>query len=246
MVEQKAEEAEKGAKKNDANNPPVPPIVGIDQEPHTAGPKGRQQNNAGDLAQQIRHTDHIIAASAAITALLTLVLAIFTGLQAYSFIESERAFLVVRDIHFKHGNPTLDADGYDIVMLIENSGKHVAKVTKINLTNGFFIKKKGLPDVPPNGALLSKIVPPIVPGQDLTVYLHAELPVNLEISAVERLAGVLDGTIPLRTFGFIEYDRGYPWPWPGKIGFCQDYVPMTRRENVSFETCDKGAYTYTE
>jgi hypothetical protein len=58
-----------------------------------------------------------------IVGLFTIVLAILAGVQAYSFIESERAFLTVQGVDFANGEPTIAPHGLSLVVTLKNVGK---------------------------------------------------------------------------------------------------------------------------
>lgn len=161
-------------------------------------------------------------------------------------IESARAFLVVPNMEFVHGDPTADPDGYSIVFTIKNVGKHTAVVNTLNVKPSFFIKRKTLSETPDYaGSAIQKTIPPIAPDSVLTVSAIADPPSFPDISGAVRLAGVLAGDIPLRIFGFLAYDLGYPSDRGGITGFCYEYIPHNHRRNVTFETCDSPNYTYT-
>lgn len=251
MVEQKPEEANKRDEQPDAGNPPVP-AVGPNQAPNASGIQRGQANQGGNFAQQIKHTDHIIARSAIVTAVLTFVLAILAALQAYSFIESERAYLVVDNVAFKHIEPSLAPDGLDLVIAVKNVGKHLALVTKFAVKPLFGTQHKELPETPNyEGGILGKVVPPIVPTGQITVNAHSmgirPLPGQRDedVSATNIIIGVINGDIPLWIIGFLDYDLGYPWFHQGAVGYCQQYIPEKSRVGDNrFETCNSPKYTY--
>jgi hypothetical protein len=66
------------------------------------------------------------------------------------------------------------------------------------------------------------------------------------MTAEQRLAGILSGEIPVRAWGFIEYNTGYPNWRAGKTGFCFEYIPQSQRISAqSFKVCNKQNYTYS-
>src|SRR5271167_1891828 len=148
MVEQENQKQNESGKPQNAEQSQSPSMFGTNGTPQSSDEQSKKKYNANNLAEQIRHTDHVIAWSAGITACLTLVLAIFTGLQAYSFIESERAYLIVDNIAFRHSEPTLDFDGLDLVITIKNVGKHMALVTTLDILPLFGTNHKELPNIP--------------------------------------------------------------------------------------------------
>jgi hypothetical protein len=174
------------------------------------------------------------------------VLALSTVFQVLAFIHSERAYLIISDIRFLHSEPTADPDGYDLVMIIKNIGKHVALISELEIKPAFFVIRKTLPEIPNyNIGTIEKVVPPIVPDKDVTVHIHAKGVTNSTITDEERLRGVISGDIPVRVFGYVEYDIGYLSFSKGIIGFCFEYIPRgTRPDITTFETCNDKNYTY--
>lgn len=170
---QKSEEIPKGQKEDDSERSPAP-TVNTSETPHSQTEQDGQTKQTRDLAEQIKHTDRVIAWSAGITAVLTFVLAILAGVQAYSFIESERAYIIVTAISFRHAEPTLDTDGLDLVVNIKNVGKHIGLISTFNIKPLFFSgKTKILPEMPQyDVGFIEKVVPPILPDSQTTVNVH--------------------------------------------------------------------------
>jgi len=246
MAEQETDEVNKKPKGGNAEYPTktaVPP----DQEIKPKPPDGGQGDEVSRLEQQMGRSERGMLRSTVVTAVFTGVLTLLAFIQAYSFIESERAFLILEDLRFLHVEPTSEPDGYDLILKVKNVGKHTAIVSEFDLRPGFFVIHKTLPDVPPyDGAKIDTLIPPVGPDEIKTINAHAIVKPSKNISDADRLAGVLSGDVPLRVFGFIEYDIGYPSFRSGKLGFCQEYVPISRRKNgPPFETCNHPAYTYT-
>jgi hypothetical protein len=129
MTEQKTEEKDKAAKEGDSSDTPIP-ALGPNEAPYTNPIQCGQTKQRSSLADQIKHTDRIIARSAIITAVLTFVLVVVAGLQVYAFIESERAFFILKEIRFTYGDPTSLESSHDLTIVLKNIGA-VAEVVGI-------------------------------------------------------------------------------------------------------------------
>jgi hypothetical protein len=249
MTEQKPEETNNGGKDAKSYESSAPAVLRVGDTPESRPAQESQQNTARNLAQQIRHTDHMIAWSTSITAILTLVLAALAVLQAYSFIESERAFLVITTVNFLRGDPTADSDGFDFVLTIKNFGKHTAAVKSLTVLPNLYVIKKELPETPNYNKIgsIKRTLPPLPPDTPATFAEHMPaLPSSDALTIADILKGVLSGDYPARIFGLIEYDIGFPWPRPGQTGFCYEYIPKKERVSpATFQTCNGDKYTFT-
>ncbi len=177
--------------------------------------------------------------------LFTLALVLVAFLQFYSFVESERACLVLEDVHFTYGEPSIDGKGTNLILVIKNIGKHVTSVHTFKVKPSLFIVQKELPDLPCYGGSTIKVIPPFAPDEGKIVDIYAPFLQNTSISNEERIKGIKSGNFPFRVFGFIEYDMGYLF-LKGNLGFCSIYIPEKIRRNpiITFETCDNPKYTY--
>jgi hypothetical protein len=107
----------------------------------------------------------------------TLFVALFTGIvalatltQVWAFIQSERAYLLVTDANFLHGEPSAGREGFHLRLVMKNVGKHVAVITEFNTTPIFHVHAKKLPDTPQYMPQpITSVVPPIVPDTEITV-----------------------------------------------------------------------------
>jgi hypothetical protein len=180
-----------------------------------------------------------------VVAIFTSLLAISTSLQVLAFIESERAELVIEDATFPRGEPSPDTNGLDLIIRVRNFGKHVANIKMFNITQGVFINNKALPAKPQyHGGSITPVVPPIAPGAEIAVYGEQE-PQEFRIPREDVVKGVLDGSIPLRIWGFVEYYTGYSVFGPSEVGYCFTYVPVSHRHTGRFQVCDNPNYIYT-
>jgi hypothetical protein len=179
-------------------------------------------------------------------AFFTLVSAISTVIYTYSFIRSERVYLIIEDVRFIDGaDPTASPGGFDVRVTIKNSGRHVAIVTHAVATVLYGIIHKSLAKNPDYGEAFPFIIPPIAPGEVDTVRSDI-LDIPMPITKEQLVSGVIGGTIPVWYFGQIKYETGYLSFGKGEVGFCMKYVPPNQRRGVpgSFLTCQEQQYTY--
>ncbi len=126
------------------------------QEPSPMGqtitprqPTQPNQNQISNLEKEMSRAETGMLRWNCIVAWLTFVLACVGAFQAYSFVESERAFLVLKNIAFINGEPTEGDTGRDDVVTITNVGKHVASISELSGGSLAGVVHKTLPDVPP-------------------------------------------------------------------------------------------------
>ncbi len=173
-------------------------------------------------------------------------LAIFY-LQWSSFVESERAFLILKDVSFAYGDPINMESRRDFTVVFRNVGKHISKVGKMEAAPIYGVIKKNLPEILAEHKSLNTkyVIPPIAPDSEVTALAEAHR-VKPPVGDSAFIKGLLDGTIPLWFYGFVEYETGYPSLRSGKLGFCMKYIPPAeRRPGMSqFRTCEYPEYTY--
>ena len=82
------------------------------------------------------------------------------------------------------------------------------------------------------------LVPPIAPGKLITVY-GRQVPQSFAIPRADVIKGVLDGSIPIRIYGFVQYDTGYSVLGPSEVGYCFSYMRWTpkMRQLAKVEPC---------
>jgi hypothetical protein len=165
-------------------------------------------------------------------------------------IENSRAFIVLKDISYVHGEPSAEADGRDFILILKNVGKHVAIVTAINTEPFYGVVHKELPDTPHFYNSISLVAPPVAPDSEVTIRAHmggARTITPQPVPLIETvLKGVNDGTIPIWIYGRVQYNTGFPGIL-GELGFCSKFVPPSQRSAVSpfiFITCEYPKYTY--
>jgi hypothetical protein len=202
-----------------------------------------------DLERQIgRHEAGTLRWTAVVGA-FTIILAIIAGLQTYSFIESERALLIIGSVDFVGGEPTNASEGLDLVVTIKNVGKHTATIARMIAVPGLFVLNKELAQKPVYDPAhsIGEIIPPIAPNSDLAFVATANVPAPpAPMTSMQRIEGVISGDIPMRLWGFVDYDTGYISFRNGRVAFCYEYVPVSKRRIANrFRPCANPNYTYT-
>jgi hypothetical protein len=180
--------------------------------------------------------------------IFTFFLMISSIMQVVSYVETERAYLSIDDISLTLGEPSTDEGGLGFIMIIRNTGKHVAVIRQLNVQPSVFIVKKDLPEYPTylEKQNIKTVIPPIAPQEQRFARLdHGKQEFGIPTEDVVK--GAKNGAIPLRVFGFIDYDTGYWFPH-GRIGYCFVYIPESKRSPIlvqRFAACDNPNYTYT-
>lgn len=188
----------------------------------------------------------------ALVAAFTLALVAVTGVSVWAYMQSERAELFVRDVHFANGEPGAQGHAFDLVMVMKNVGKHIATVTDINLSPVVHVQNKNLPETPnyPPQSLV-KTAPPIPPDGEVTVNgilggfkSLREAPL---LTDSERALGISSGKYPMDVLGYVKYNTGYSVFGPSEVGYCFHYVPPAERlpGQPQFRICDNPNYTYS-
>jgi hypothetical protein len=163
-------------------------------------------------------------------------------------IESQRAFLLLKDVQFAKGDPSSMESSRDLVMIWKNVGRHVAQVTAVKAAPVYGVIKKNLPEILATQRMRDGlfIIPPVAPESDVmsSVVVRTVTP---PVEGKTFIDGLRDGSIPLWFVGTIDYKTGYPIADPGQLGFCMIYVPPFKRliGGLQFTTCEYPEYTYT-
>jgi hypothetical protein len=214
MVEQERSEIKEGTEESDPRKAPIP-ALGPADAPHGAPTDKKVGNQTERLEQEIDRKESGMLYATAVMAVFTVILAALTGLQAYSFIESERALIILKDVRFTYGD-LIDIDSNrDLAITLRNVGKHVPRVAKIEIDPVYGVVKKSLPAILADHAdargrnAIRAVIPPLPPDTDYTLFPIIR---RTKPAADDQtfMAGLLDGSIPMWVYGEIEYDIGYP------------------------------------
>jgi len=248
VIEQEKKEGEKTCETSNASQP-MTPSAATDDQRNPAASQTKTDKEIADLERQIGRNQKGMLRWTAVVGIFTIVLCAFTGLQTYSFIESERAFFVLTDLQFIYGDPTGMESNRDFLIVLKNVGKHLSKVGKVEAAPIYGVVKKTLPEIlatqkPP---LVSYVMAPVAPDSDTKIFAEVRR-TKPQVADDFFMSGLRNGSIPLWFYGFVEYDIGYPSFNPGKLGFCMKYVPPSIRKPwmSMFLVCEYPQYTYTQ
>jgi hypothetical protein len=172
-------------------------------------------------------------------ALATVLLVILGAFQFRAFIESERAFLSIQDLVLATGEPVADQK-LVFLLMVHNSGKHVARVKEINISMlvGKFVKE--LPDVRqyhPIGH--ASALPVIAPEETRPAVIRI-----FNTIPREDADNIASGAYPIFVYGYVTYDTGFNLLFPATTGFCYSYSAPPMRILGMFDACNQQAYTY--
>jgi hypothetical protein len=175
-------------------------------------------------------------------AAFTFCLGVIGSIQAYAFIQSERAFLLTISARFE--GLTLSADKQLQLWLgIKNSGHATAVIENLNVSYKFGQPPK-TPEYNPDASLT---VSPIIGGADIPASVKSSLPNGEPFKLPQTLIDAIKNrTVRLSAYGFIEYHDDFSWLWFGrfrKTGFCYVYNPDGTATSV-FDPCPERNYTY--
>ena len=165
----------------------------------------------------------------------TFFLVILTGVQVWSFIQSERAFVFPASIEFT-GPLVALVQPLTLHLDVSNSGKSPAKIDNLIAFAAHQLPpvpsyderpgriKIGFPPVPPNGKIRQTL--PFGPpwGEQTTREVQA-------------------GTRGFYVYGRIKYRDDYSWLGPKFSDFCFTYVPDKDPGKAVFRNCLEPQYT---
>src|ERR1700730_13867978 len=122
-------------RRNDAQQPP--PAAPQNTPAPTTDHDRRTNSQIADLEKRISSYERGMLRWTRIVAAFTVVSAAIAGLYAYSFIQSERAFLTVPDVAFANSEPSSGPNGIATIVTIENVGKHTASGINLKINSAF-------------------------------------------------------------------------------------------------------------
>jgi hypothetical protein len=167
-----------------------------------------------------------------IVGLFTAVLAAVGSIQAWAFIQSERANLTATNFGFIGGF----AANKQLVMLfsIKNSGKAAAELRNASITT-----KTGLPEPLEYDKLYAIASGPIVAGaSEPHIYNGLNKDGTPFILNEALIKTVSAGTIKFYVYGFIDYDDDFTLFGPRRSKFCYLYLPdRSSPDNAAFGGC---------
>jgi hypothetical protein len=182
--------------------------------------------------------DEPVALFTAVLALFTIVLTIVSGIQAWAFIASERAFvsIVSPDIS-RIADPPDEPFAMPLIAL--DSGRSTARVTAFNVT-----LVNSLPATPQYVPITSfSITPLMVNIPQMLIYRASPGPWLWKFSKA-AFAEIESGAQKLFIFGYVKYRDDYSVWGDKETGFCFVYIAKPITPNSKYETCDNQKYIY--
>jgi hypothetical protein len=171
------------------------------------------------------------------TAVFTLGLATVGIAQVYTFIVSERAFIVPIETNFTNGL-VVNENPLEMWIALKNKGKSIGSIDVLEVAITHKLSAE------PTYLGAQKIAyPPIGPGERFERPM--EFVTGWPQQTIDKLTHrVLD----LFLFGRVRYRDDFSWFGPRVNGFCFKYVFMPSAEGGPhfFEPCRQTAYTYSQ
>jgi hypothetical protein len=171
-------------------------------------------------------------------------LAVVGIIQAWAFIQSERAFIgflgIISPFELVPEIPiTAQAK-------IKNAGRSTAFVIDANVTTTITLDP--LPKNPSyerdNSAAI-EVAGPLTAGQEQIVTLRPRLPDGTRAALDARLAQAIEsGSEKMYFFGYVEYTDDFSLIGARTTGFCVRYVPKTKDRTAEFDLCGNRNYAY--
>jgi hypothetical protein len=170
--------------------------------------------------------------------LFTAVLCVVAGVQAWAFIQSERAFVFPFHVQFVAPLAVAEVQPISLALEMRNTGRSTAKVSNL-----VAVVTHQLPQVPnyENGLDRGKFAFPPIPGNG---QITQEL--NFRTWGSKTMIEVRDGSRPFYLFGEITYTDDYSFLSGRSSRFCFAYI--ANRDDptkANFRNCLEPQYTGT-
>ena len=170
-------------------------------------------------------------------------------LQAWAFIQSERAFVAVEAINFASGDLVPDQP-MAFILTFRNSGKSTAFVDDIVLTDFIATAKDDLPETPVYRKLPQHSQPsypgPVIAGgsSSFTIFLLNEMTGKPMTIDAWDIGFIKSGERTLYVFGYVPYTDEFSIYGFREMGFCYFFNRISDPTISRFTTCKQRAYTY--
>jgi hypothetical protein len=160
----------------------------------------------------------------------TAILALFTVIQVFAFIESERAFVFPSETSFAKSS-NFDVSPLPMFLYLKNSGKITATIDELiaKITHGPLLQE---PDYTGIGNRYA--FPPVVANGNIRRILRFESGWSKEITEQ-----VFSGAKTFYLYGRIKYHDHFSFLGPKESRFCFVWYASVS----AFETCSEPAYT---
>ena len=176
-----------------------------------------------------------------LVALFTLILVGVSGLQAWAFIESERASLALAGISLEGGK--LTAGPVVARIQITNSGKQTAFVVAVATTTTMRVEP--LEEVPQYMSGPNTIRGPIPAGFTYSGRMAALVDGKPFSTTPEQVSEINSGARRIYFYGRIEYDDAFSFLFSNRVmGFCGLYNPKGDPSVSMFDDCGNPKYQY--
>jgi hypothetical protein len=224
-----------------AHNPaPVIETIPKDNAPNSdprPAPRGKDNEATQKLEKGMLRWTRVVG-------VFTSVLAIVGGIQAWAFIQSERAFLSLAAMQFD-GVHLAAEKRVTILVDVKNSGRSTGFVTDFNITTTITPSATKLPKIPDYQQGPGIAVGPIVAAGTKKVIANPRGLNNAPtlILPQDVAASIKSKTLLVYIFGYISYTDEFTLFGPRKSGFCYLYIPDRGNESI-FDDCPYAEYTY--
>jgi hypothetical protein len=169
-------------------------------------------------------------------------LAFIAFIQAWAFVQSERAYISPVAIRFENGG-IVAGKPLTLHMELKNSGHSTATISIANVTYHF----GPLPTFPVYNLRGTTSLPPITPGAIINSFHNFFFPRKKPfILPPAAFAAINDGKIPFYAFGFIAFTDDFSVFGRRRVGFCFVYNPKGSMTAGWFNNCAEKNYTYSE
>jgi len=178
-----------------------------------------------------------------VVGVFTAVLAVVGLIQAWAFVESERAFVMVAVTGFGPNGFAANKK-FDIVLTVQNGGRSPAFITAVSARPYI---GNSLPDVPvyarPNGRNGTGAMPA---GGARSVSIWEPAKGNAGVWIDDYNYELINsGAAFLYVFGFLTYKDDFSIVGQRTVGFCQVYDPKNTRGLGTFADCpDADKYIF--
>jgi hypothetical protein len=175
-----------------------------------------------------------------VVAVFTAVLACVGGIQAWAFMQSERASLYV-NINSIDPSPILPARPFSVRMTIVNTGRAQAFIVeqKVKIWVGLNLPEK------PDLTDIKYTVRGPVPAGGSRYLVNGPLSPTLTGFQIEDIGR---GLLKFYIFGYVKFTDDFTFFGPHTIGFCAIYDPAGKSPDggLPINQCDNPNYTYSE
>jgi hypothetical protein len=209
---------------------PTPESNAPDASPRPQESKGEERTSQFDLAMLKRTR---------VVAIFTVVLAGVGGIQAWAFIQSERASLYVNILSIEP-SPVQPLRPFSIRLSITNTGRSQAFIVEAKPKAWVSLSLPEKPDL--TDVKFSAVGAP-VPAGGTRFIVNGPLSPTLTGFQIEDIGR---GVLRLYIFGYVKFTDDFSVFGARTLGFCGIYNPFVKSTDggISITQCDNPNYTY--